>query len=430
MDLVISGGEDALLKSLDFKLPPSSSYVQQRRLVSYYPSGASTFSPNGVRVCRFNIVGDGWLDPASLRVYFKLANNHGTDRLSLAGGPHVLFSRLRLFIGGTLVEDLDYYGRSHELLRRILMPPEWVKNDSIESLQVYQEGAPGTAQPEITQEEITAGNYAMLNFAPLLGVMACGKYLPIRLSGGMQLELTLADGADAISVGGTNTTYELQQMSLRCAISKLDSALESSFSSLMMQNKALTLKINTFHTQSQALPAASAEVNVSMVRAFSRLNALFVSFTAHNGQAADLTHQAVSFINPAVFVGDAGGQYHQESTLEWDAQIGSLKYPESPATSIPETFSLLRQAVAIHDESIRTLNITPQSYSGTNFVIGVPLQNVPGGAFTGLNTRSGDLLTFRAKNVAQTAYNPGRIFVSMISEQLIEIREGSVAVLD
>ena len=127
MDLVISGGEDALLKSLDFKLPPSSSYVQQRRLVSYYPSGASTFSPNGVRVCRFNIVGDGWLDPASLRVYFKLANNHATDRVSLAGGPHVLFSRLRLFIGGTLVEDLDYYGRSHELLRRILMPPEWVK---------------------------------------------------------------------------------------------------------------------------------------------------------------------------------------------------------------------------------------------------------------------------------------------------------------
>ena len=116
--------------------------------------------------------------------------------------------------------------------------------------------------------------------------------------------------------------------------------------------------------------------------------------------------------------------------MEWDAQIGSLKYPESPATSIPETFSLLRQAVAIHDESIRTLNITPQSYLGTNFVIGVPLQTVPGGAFTGLNTRSGDLLTFRAKNVSQDAYNPGRIFVSMISEQLIEIREGSVAVLD
>ena len=110
MDLVISGGEDSLLESLSFDLPPSSSYVQQRRLVSYYPSGASTFSPSGVRVCRFTIAGDGWLDPQSLRVYAKLANTHASAALQLADGPHTLFSRVRLFVGGTLVEDLDAYG--------------------------------------------------------------------------------------------------------------------------------------------------------------------------------------------------------------------------------------------------------------------------------------------------------------------------------
>ena len=65
MDLVISGGEDSLLDSLSFDLPPSSSYIQNKRYVSYYPSGASTYSPTGVRVMRFNIVGEGWLDPDS-----------------------------------------------------------------------------------------------------------------------------------------------------------------------------------------------------------------------------------------------------------------------------------------------------------------------------------------------------------------------------
>ena len=57
MDLVISGGEDSLLD------PPSSSYIQNKRYVSYYPPGASTYSASGVRVMRFNIVGEGWLDP-------------------------------------------------------------------------------------------------------------------------------------------------------------------------------------------------------------------------------------------------------------------------------------------------------------------------------------------------------------------------------
>ena len=123
---------------------------------------------------------------------------------------------------------------------------------------------------------------------------------------------------------------------------------------------------------------------------------------------------------------------HDESTLSWDVQLGSLRFPESPASSIPETFSLLRQAVAIHDESIRTVNLTPLTYQTNSFVIGVPLQNVPGAAFSGINTRSGDLISVRAKNMAidNTINAPGKAFVTLISEQFLEVREGSVSVLD
>ena len=92
MDMIISGaGEESLLESLSFNLPSSSSYVQSRRLCSFFPSGASTFNPVGVRVCRFTIAGDGWLDPASLRVYAKLTNNQANTSLQLADGPHSLF---------------------------------------------------------------------------------------------------------------------------------------------------------------------------------------------------------------------------------------------------------------------------------------------------------------------------------------------------
>ena len=114
MDLVISGGEDSLLESLSFDLPPSSSYVQSRRLVSYYPNGASTYSPSGVRVIRYNIVREGWLDPASLRMYGKLSNT-GANVLQLADGPHSMIQKVKLSIGGTVIEDLDMYNRNHQL---------------------------------------------------------------------------------------------------------------------------------------------------------------------------------------------------------------------------------------------------------------------------------------------------------------------------
>ena len=205
----------------------------------------------------------------------------------------------------------------------------------------------------------------------------------------------------------------------------------------MMSNKALTLRLNTYHTQSQSLPAGNSDLSISLVRAFSRLNALFISF--HGSDAADTPpvnkQHTVSFLNPSAFT--VGGNVrgvttHDESTMSWDVQIDSRKFPESPSTSIPESFSLLRQACSIHDESIRTLNITPQSYAAQSFVIGCPLQSVPGAPFSGLSTRSGDLLSVRCKGLAtdNTINAAGRIFVTMISEQIIEIREGSTSVLD
>ena len=152
MDLVISGGEDSLLSSLSFDLPPSSSYVTSKKYVSYYPSGASTYSPNGVRVMRVNLVGEGWLDPDSLRITGKLYNG-GTNVLQLADGPHSLVQRAKLSIAGTVCEDLDQYNRNHQLFRTLLVGENWVENDACESgLQRYQESAPNTNSPSIVEE--------------------------------------------------------------------------------------------------------------------------------------------------------------------------------------------------------------------------------------------------------------------------------------
>ena len=63
---------DDALGGLSYKLKAGASYVTYRRSVSYFASGGNQYSSNGVRVIKFNITGDQWLDPSTFRVRFPL----------------------------------------------------------------------------------------------------------------------------------------------------------------------------------------------------------------------------------------------------------------------------------------------------------------------------------------------------------------------
>ena len=46
--------DDALIGGLSYKLKPGASYVTNRRSISYFASGGNQYSPNGVKVMKFN----------------------------------------------------------------------------------------------------------------------------------------------------------------------------------------------------------------------------------------------------------------------------------------------------------------------------------------------------------------------------------------
>ena len=178
-----------------------------------------------------------------------------------------------------------------------------------------------------------------------------------------------------------------------------------------------------------------------MVRALSRLAGLFVTFAGpatyvdDNGatQNTPVTqkHLHKSFLNPSATITGVPANAADESLLSWQVQIGPKNYPEaSPSSNLAETFSLLRQSVGIYDESIRTTSITDAGYRGDQFVIAVPMQIVVGQPFSSVNTRSGDLLTVRVTGLNGGIRQAGRIFVHMVSETIIELRESGVQVLD
>ena len=58
-----------------------------------------------------------WLEPQSIRLSYRLNNNDKTigHQLRIIGGPHSFFSRVRLLVGGTMVEGIMDYNRVHNM---------------------------------------------------------------------------------------------------------------------------------------------------------------------------------------------------------------------------------------------------------------------------------------------------------------------------
>ena len=100
--------------------------LRNRRSVSYFASGGNSYSPNGVKVMKFNITGDQRLDPSTFRLMFQLNNNNSNAAGSpiyvqpLSWNPAVFFRRARLICGGQVVEDIDNLNRLSPMLTDLL----------------------------------------------------------------------------------------------------------------------------------------------------------------------------------------------------------------------------------------------------------------------------------------------------------------------
>ena len=112
--------DDALIGGLSYKLKAGASYIINRRSVSYFAQGGNQYSPNGVKLMKFNLTGDQWLDPSTFRVMFQLSNTgnigaaEGTAAKTLeplSWNPAVFFRRASIICGGVVVEDIDNFSR-------------------------------------------------------------------------------------------------------------------------------------------------------------------------------------------------------------------------------------------------------------------------------------------------------------------------------
>ena len=277
MDLAIAAAQiDSLIEQLSFSLPAVATYARERRLVQVMPQGANTFAPNGNQVMTFNLTSqDGWLDPSSLRLHFRIRNTvaagAGADAAAVqaanallglrpASGCHCFFSQLRILIGGTEVERIDPYNMCHDLFRVALNTPQSQVEQGVEDGRATFDA---DLYPPVSPALIPQAGYRSVTLTPLAGLLQCGKYLPLRLMNSMILEFSLAPidqalapvAAPAGGIANNSREFELSQCELHFSTVRL------------VSGRALQLNLRTIMSQQAIIPAAAVEFQATVVPA-------------------------------------------------------------------------------------------------------------------------------------------------------------------
>ena len=207
--------DDSLIGGLSYKLKPGAPYVTDGRKCTFTPA-VNQYSSSGVKVCKFNIVSDQWLDPNTFRVMFTLHNLNPASPINvikpLHWNPAVLFRRCRVTCGGVVIEDIDYFNRLSLMMAALKPVDEQIDivmqgfclfdrvNDSADQEATdWNTGRDGLEDADERNSYRVSGwdeasaieNQRTVLFKPKLGIVDQEKLTPLRYAP-LQFELELA----------------------------------------------------------------------------------------------------------------------------------------------------------------------------------------------------------------------------------------------
>ena len=252
--------EDILIDNLSFKLNTGASYINERRSVSFFPSGSNVYSPSsGNRVLKIalNAEDNSWLDPQSVMVFLNVENKGATNnrRVRPLSPAYSFFRRAQLIAGNQLVEDIDYYNRNHQMMS-CLMSKGARDNEDAQSFG-YRFDDDLTQRRASTSTGVIGTAYdnasipgfqtkVVVGFKPMLGLFNQLKYIPLKACP-LVLELELVSNfTDCIVEPGisgdspaseaapndfknTSGQFELNNCFLQCDVVSLDNDLHNKY---------------------------------------------------------------------------------------------------------------------------------------------------------------------------------------------------------
>ena len=452
VEAIANGIEDKLIDGLSFKMNPGASYVVDRRSVTFHPQGSNIYkTKEGTKLIRILLTGDNWMDPSTLRILFQL-NNDETDEtkfLRPLSGPHAFFRRMRILVAGQLVEDIDQYNRIHEMMH-FFVAPDSRDNDAAEAFGFVHNKHVATTNAAFAG--IKQGQGLQVLFKPLSGLLNQNKMMPIRYAP-VTIELELVDdatepiwsnntaGTNAIVNSNNSLVWSINNVQVKVDMCTLDNALDNSYAQHLLSGKSLPISYNTFVSQMQTI-AGQDKPLINVSRALTRLKGVFVTlhkdYTATNRLALLGRKPWNDFFSPMSPENKDGQLTHNsEGEFELQLQIGSKLYLEYPIRSHNEAYYQLEKTLGVQASAVHNFDISATEYRDYKFILGTDCEKVLDAVLTGLNTRSGDLLSvslkYANKGTVETGIYPrlaDRIHIVLHSDQILEIRDSGCQVFD
>ena len=429
--------DDALIGGLSYKLKAGASYVTNRRSVSYFAQGGNDYKPSGVRVMKFHITGDQWLDPSTFRVAFQLNNldydSIGTSYVQpLSWNPAVFFRRARIIAGGQVIEDIDDFNRLSLMLTALKSGEEqlMISSEGFNSFDDrYGDVSQDNRKSYRSFDYDKAGSVFQARrviFKPMFGLLNQEKLIPLRFCP-LQLELELVNsGSDAVHVGAwegqnNSSNWSISDIQCKCDLLELDSSLQNEYASHLLSGKSLPINFSTWNHTNQST-GNDKNFNANIIRALTRLKSVFITL---QGAEGSWNKQSNDFFHPiAVSSTDA---YSVSDEHQYQVQIGSKLYPEYPVKSLSESLSQLRKTVG------GSFQMFGRWYRTSKYIIGLDLEKVSGAGFTGLSTKNGDLMTINFRDCDLDGVGgstPQRMFCALNYDVVVNIQDSGIQVLD
>ena len=291
---------------------------------------------------------------------------------------------------------------------------------------------------------VNAGEAKTVSFKPLSGLLNCGKLIPIRYCPiTIELELVtsaydpiISDFDPVLGVAGSNTslTWQIENPCVEVDICVIDNALNNEYAALLLSGKALPIKYSSYVTQLQSISGQTPSINIT--RALSRLKSVFVTLdqalTGAKIADTDLHIQVYKkwwndFFHPMSY---SNGTYSSVFELEAQLQVGSKLFPTYPIRSCQEAFYQLRKCMGVEASNFHSMDITPLEYRNHKFVLAFYTEKMLGTAFSGINIKTGSLMTLKMKSTAPAADMPDTCYLVLHFDSILSIRDSGVEVFE
>ena len=239
-------------------------------------------------------------------------------------------------------------------------------------------------------------------------------------------------GGTEFTSANTSSLWQIQNVQAKCDVRTLDNQLDNSYAEHLLSGKALPINYNTYVSQMQTI--SSQKVLLNITRALSRLKSVFVTLDkVVADESSKLGRKRWNtFYSPMhEFSNGSANIFHQTGEFETQLQIGSKLIPEYPIRSHAESYYQLRKTLGHASSNIHNFDISSHEYRDHKMIIGLDTEKVLEAGFTGLNTRSGDILNITFNHNDDTASHwATQLHVVLHSDCVLEVRDSGVSVFD